>query len=102
MCTENFHIRIELLGGVTGQLDGRDRVRAAAMEAGSICGTVSFRILDTEVKSVGETESIAIFTLTMEGCGSRDFNAQEFQATLKKSGRRWLIDRIESVQTFEK
>ncbi|MSU33651.1 MAG: hypothetical protein EXS36_00770 [Pedosphaera sp.] len=102
LCTEGFHIRIDLLGGIMGQLDGRDRVRGAALEAAAVCGKVSFRILDAKVKWIRGTESSANFTLTMEGCGSRDFNAQEFQATLKKIGRRWLIDRIESVHVFEK
>ena len=102
LCTENFSIRIDLLGGITGQMKGRDQVRSAALEAASVCGMVNFRILDTEVKWIRGTESRANFTLTMEGCGNRDFNAQEFQATLKKIGRRWLIDRIESVDVFEK
>lgn len=102
LCTENFYIRIELLGGIMGKLDGRDRVRTAAMEAATLCGTVRFDILDAEVKWIRGTESTVDFTVTMEGCGSRDFNAQPFQATLKKIGRRWLIDRIESVHIFEK
>lgn len=100
-CTENASVRVNALG-VHGGLDGRDQIRQAAMQFGTTFG--NFRVRPAGVQFVEQADSTArvTMTVTFEGAAPADINAQEFEVTFSKVGKRWLIAKVTTISTLRR
>lgn len=102
LCTPGFTLKIELLGGLSGGIRGREELRQLVLGAANACGSYQIRIHDLVIRKLEPTSATVSITASTSGCGQRDFDAQEFQVTLKKEGTKWLIDGAQTVRTFQK
>jgi hypothetical protein len=100
--TGDANIRVEILGGLHGSLDGRDEIRTAAMAAMSAYGNARIRAFDVIVRLDGSDRAQVNLTASMETAGGKDFTAQEFKLEFRKVDGKWLIARVESVRTLQR
>lgn len=102
LCTDDFSMRIELLGGRTGGLSGRDQVRQLVTAAATECGSYQIRIHDLGIRAITGDEARVEVTVSTTGCGQRDFDAQEFEIRLRRQGTSWRMASVRSVRAFTK
>lgn len=104
LCTSDVVVRLDWLGGVYGGLDGRDAVRNAAISAANFATRFQIRALDIEFRSIDPPNARVRMALSADGdaAPSREINAQEFECTLRKVGRKWRIARVETVKTLQR
>ncbi len=99
--TTDVEAIIDVPGRSQQTFSGRDSVLAAAMSARPLTGSLTVEFFDILV-SVGPAKTTAIANLTakVRVPGDKDFYVQEMKVTLQKLGRKWLIQRAETVKTL--
>ncbi len=93
-------VRLDL-GNVVQRLSGRDMLRNAAQTARSTLTSLTVDFRDVNV-FVGPDRQTAEVDLTALGSvpGEQDALVCELKFLLKKSGRDWIIRRVETVKTL--
>jgi len=100
-CTDDIVITVELPGRSQHTLNGRDELFQGAMAARSLAAGLKVEFVDVTVTLAPDRQS-AVASLTAKGNipGEKDLLVQELKIKLKKVGRDWLIERIETVKTL--
>ena len=100
-CTDDIVIIVDLPGGSHHTLNGRDELFQGAIAARSLASGLKVEFLDVNVTVAPDRQS-AIADLTAKGSvpGEREILAQELKITLKKIGRSWFIQRIETIKSL--
>jgi len=100
-CTDDIMITVELPGRSQHTVNGRDELLQGAMAARSFAPGLKVEFVDVTVTLAPDRQS-AVANLTAKGNvpGEKDLLVQELKIKLKKVGRDWLIERIETVKTL--
>ena len=100
---ENVEILVDVPGRAQQNLYGRNELMQAVMAVRSAISSLSVEFLDINV-SLSPDHQTAEVDLTGKAKipGERDFFVQELKFTLKKIGREWLINKVETVKTLSK
>jgi hypothetical protein len=100
-CTDDVELAIDAYGQrIT--CNGRDEVFQSLMFARSqLLGSLSIEILDPVITLAADKQT-AVVNLTIKGKvpNDRDMLVQECKFTLRKVGRAWLIQKVETVKTL--
>jgi hypothetical protein len=100
-CTDDVEVVVELPGRSRYTVHGRDELFTGAMAARGFANGLSVEFLDINITVAPDHES-AVADLTAKGKvpGEREILAQELKMTLKKIGRKWFIQKIETVKSL--
>ena len=100
-CTADIEIVVELPGAGRHTVSGHDELFQGAMGARTLAAGLNVTFVDVSV-TVAPDNQTAVAILTAKGHvpGDKDLLAQEMKFTLKKVGRSWYIQRIETVKTL--
>src|SRR5436190_2865125 len=100
-CTDDVEVVVELPGRSRYTVTGRDELLQGAMAARGFANGLKVEFLDITVTVAPDRQS-AVADLTAKGRvpGEREILAQELKITLKKIGRNWFIQRIETVKSL--
>jgi hypothetical protein len=100
-CTDDIEVVVELPGRSRYTVHGRDELFTGAMAARGFANGLSVEFLDINITVAPDHES-AVADLTAKGKvpGEREILAQELKMTLKKIGRKWFIQKIETVKSL--
>jgi hypothetical protein len=98
----NAEVDIDMPGHSRQSLSGREDILQTALGARATLKSLSVEFPDVTLVVNGDKES-AIADLTAEGrvAGDSDMFIQEMKFTLKKIDGKWLITRVETVQTLQ-
>jgi hypothetical protein len=102
-CAEDVEVAIDAYGQ-RGTCTGRNEFFQTLMAVRSqLSGSLSVEFLDPVITLLPDKET-AVVNLTVKGKipNERDMMVQECKFTLKKSGRSWLIRKVETVKTLSK
>jgi hypothetical protein len=100
-CTDDIEIVVELPGAGRHQVSGHDELFAGAMGARTLVAGLNVEFKDVTVTVAPDKQSaIAILTGKGNVPGEKDLLVQEMKFKLKKVGRGWYIQRIETVKSL--
>ena len=99
-CTTDVEIILDLPGH-SETLSGQKDLFETALGARSLVDSLSVEFLDINI-ILGSDKSTAVANLTARAkvTGEKEYLVQELRFILKKIGRAWLINRIETVKTL--
>jgi hypothetical protein len=100
-----FDNDVEVVVDVPGRsqqtFNGRAELVQAAMGVRSALGSLTIDFIDINVSVAPDKESAVVgLTGKAKVPGERDFFVQELKFTLKKTGREWLIKKLETIKTL--
>ena len=99
----NVEVVVDVPSGAPQSFNGRAELMQAVMAVRSAIGSLSIEFLDINVTLSPDKESAEVdLTGKAKVPGERDFFVQELKFTLKKIGREWLINKVETVKTLSK
>ena len=99
--TPDATVSLEMRGYESYLLQGRSDLQAAALAAMQHVSGLRVEFLDINVTLAPDRQSaVANLTCRATRTGERDFIVQEFDFHMKKVGRDWLIERVDSVKTL--
>jgi len=102
-CADDIEVAIDAYGQ-RATCNGRNEVFQTLMLVRSqMSGSAKIEFLDPVITVLPDKET-ALVNLTIKGRipNERDIMVQECKFTLKKSGRSWLIKKVETVKTLSK
>jgi hypothetical protein len=100
-CTEDIEIIVEVPGRSRHTANGREELFQGAMAARGFAAGLKVEFLDINIALAPDKQS-AIANLTAKGKvpGERDLLVQELKIKLKKIGRGWYLQRVETVKSL--
>jgi hypothetical protein len=99
--TADVQITFDAPGASGSTVSGRDQLLERAMGARSAISGLKVEFPDIAV-TIGPEKESAIVDITAKARveGERDSYLQELRVTFRKSGRQWLIRKVETVKTL--
>jgi hypothetical protein len=100
-CTADIEIVVDFPGRGQHSVSGHDELFQGAMGARSLVSALKVEFLDVTVNLAPDRQS-AVANLTAKGNvpGEKDLLVQELKVKLKKIGRQWYIQRLETVKSL--
>jgi hypothetical protein len=100
-CTDDVEVMVDFPGRSHYTVHGRDELLTGAMAARGFANGLSVEFLDINI-TVAPDHQTAVADLTAKGKvpGEREILAQELKMKLKKIGRNWFIQKIETVKSL--
>jgi hypothetical protein len=100
-----FDNDVEAIVDVPGRsqqtFNGRAELIQAAMGVRAAFGSMTIEFIDINVNVAPDKQSAEVgLTGKARVPGERDFFVQELKFTLKKTGREWLIKKVETIKTL--
>jgi len=99
LCTPDVEVSVEVPGHSFQNLQGRDRLREAALAARSTFTTLTVEFVDISVLRGSDPVS-AVANLTAKASFQGELVPQELKIEFRKVGRDWLIERVSTVKTL--
>jgi hypothetical protein len=101
--TPDAVVNLEIRGYPAETLHGRPDLQTAASAAMQQLSGLRVEFLDINVTVAPDGQSaVANLTCRASRAGDRDFVVQEFDFHLKRVGRDWLIERVDTVKTLSR
>ena len=99
--TPDVVVNLDVRGFEASTLHGRPDVQAAASAAMQRLAGLRVEFLDINVTVAPDRQSaVANLTCRATRTGDHDFVVQEFDFHMKRVGRDWLIERVDTVKTL--
>ena len=100
-CTEDIEVVVELPGRSRHTATGREELLSGAMAARNFAAGLEVEFLDINITLSPDKES-AVADLTAKGKvpGEKDILVQELKIKLKKIGRQWYLQKVETVKSL--
>ena len=99
--TTNAVVSLEVRGFESETLHGHADLLAAATTALQRLAGLRVEFLDVNVSLAADRQTaVANLTCRATRAGDKDFVVQEFDFHMRKVGRDWLIERIDTVKTL--
>jgi hypothetical protein len=100
--TVNAEIVVQVAGVDLQGLHGRAEIQQVALAGMARAGGVKVDLYDMVVKvAPDKLNATTELTAKITPTGERDFFLQELRFQMKKEDSQWLIDRVETMQTFK-
>jgi hypothetical protein len=98
----NVEVNIDIPGHQEGHWAGREEILQAALGARATLQSLSVTFPDmTLIIGPGKESATADLTAEARISGDSDLFVEEMKFTLRKDGSRWLITRVQTVQTLQ-
>ena len=99
--TGTVEVKVDLPGHGPMRVAGRDELMKSLLAIRQRVSALRVDFLDVNVQfEAGGDTAIANLTLKAAVPGERDFAVEEFNFHLRRSGRRWLVELVETVKTL--
>lgn len=99
--TSDIRIAVDVPGHSRYVLEGQDELLRSAVSARQMLPGLQIEIPDINVSLVpGKRAAVVNLTVRGRTPAEKDFLVQELQVDFKKIGRRWLINRAETIKTL--
>jgi len=98
--TRDVEVQVDVFGGLSGNLQGVEEVRAAAAGLVQHLPGLQVRFSEVEIREVAPPEARATLVATIDTGGREGRAAQEFELKFRKWEGRWYISRVATVRAL--
>jgi hypothetical protein len=98
--TRDVEVQVDVFGGLSGNLNGVDEVRAAAAGLAQQFPALDVQLSEIQVGVLEPTSARVTLVATLETGGRNGRTAQEFELRFRKWEGRWYISRVSTVRAL--
>ncbi len=98
--TRDVEIQVDVFGGLSGNLNGVDEVRAAAAGMAQQFPGLKVRLSEIQISELMPTSARATLVAAIDTGSRNGQTAQEFELRFRKWEGRWYISKVATVQAL--
>jgi hypothetical protein len=98
--TRDVEIQVDVFGGLSGNLNGVDEVRAAAAGMAQQFPGLKVRLSEIQISELMPTSAKATLVAAIDTGSRNGQTAQEFELRFRKWEGRWYISKVATVQAL--